>query len=92
MEIAALQKGLVLMVDGSELIEEGAGFGVPIVKYSDMTFFSRTATVYVEEQDENAVVIIKVFLLDSVSVLSIKWVTLSIMGESVQVWSEISRN
>ena len=67
MEIAALQKGLVLVIDDSELIEEGVGFGVPIAKYSDMTFFSRTATVYVEEQDENAAVIIKVFLLDSVS-------------------------
>ena len=67
MEIAALQKGLVLLVDGSELIEEGAGFGVPVAKYSDTTFFSRTATAYVEEQDENDAVIIKVFLLDSVS-------------------------
>ena len=67
LEIAALQKGLVLVVDGSELIEEGAGFGVPIVRYSDTTFFSRAAIVYVEEQGENSAVITKVFLLDSIS-------------------------
>ena len=67
MEIAALQKGLVLVANGLELIEEGAGFGVPIVKYSDATYFSRTATVYIREQNENAVTITKVFSLDSVS-------------------------
>lgn len=67
LEIAALQKGLVLVVDNSELIEEGAGFGVPIARYSDTTFFSRAATVYVEEQGENSAVITKVFLLDSIS-------------------------
>ena len=67
MEIADLQKGLILVINGSELVEEGAGFGVPIAKYSDTTLFSRKATVYVEELDENAAVITKVFLLDSVS-------------------------
>jgi hypothetical protein len=67
LEIAALQKGLVLVVDGSELIEEGAGFGLPIARYSERTFFSRAATVHVEEQGENSAVIAKIFSLDSVS-------------------------
>jgi len=62
-----LQKGLVLVVDGSEIVEEGAGFGVPILKYSDKTFFSRTATVYVKEKDDKSTLIVKVFSLDTVS-------------------------
>ncbi len=62
-----MQKGLVLVFDSSELIEEGAGFGVPIARYSNTTFFSKAATVYVEEQGENSAVITKVFLLDSIS-------------------------
>ena len=67
MEIASLQKGLVLLVDGSEVIEEGAGFGVPVLKYSDKTFFSKTASVFVKEQDDKSALIVKVFSLDSVS-------------------------
>lgn len=67
LEIASLQKGLVLLANGLELIEEGAGFGVPVLKYSDMTFFSRTATVWFKEQDKKTALIMKVFSLDSVS-------------------------
>ncbi len=67
LEIAALQKGLILLDNGTELVEEGAGFGVPIAKYSDTTLFSRNANLYVEKQDENVTVITKVFFLDSVS-------------------------
>ena len=67
MEIAPLQKGLVLVVDGEEVIEEGVGFGVPVLKYTDKTFFCRTAVVYIKEQNKNSALIEKVFLLDSVS-------------------------
>ncbi len=67
LEIAALQKGMVLLADGEELIEEGAGFGVPIAMYSDHTYFSRTAQIHVHKQTQDAGVVSKIYLLDAIS-------------------------
>ncbi|MGB8215753.1 MAG: hypothetical protein WCE94_00465 [Candidatus Methanoperedens sp.] len=63
LEIANLQKGVVLMLDSKELIGEGAGFGAPVVRYADHTFFSTSARVYLYEPN----VLMKSFLMDSVS-------------------------
>jgi len=66
LETGALQKGLVLLLDGEELIEEGVGFGVPVVKYKDKTFFSSKAEVSVQ-QSGSGFIITKAFTLDTVS-------------------------
>ena len=66
LETGALQKGLVQMLDGEELIEEGLGFGVPVVKYEDKTFFSSQAEVSIREIGRD-IIITKVFTLDTVS-------------------------
>ncbi len=63
LEIANLQKGVVLMLDRKEIIGEGAGFGAPVIRYADDTFFSTSAMVYVYEPK----VLMKSFLMDSVS-------------------------
>jgi|Deesub1362A_J573_1020465.scaffolds.fasta_scaffold00021_72 hypothetical protein len=67
LEIADLQKGLVLMLGASELVGEGIGFGAPVIRYADKTFFSKSAEVSVQGQDEGGVVVSKSFLMDAVS-------------------------
>ncbi len=66
METAPLQKGLVLMLDNEELIEEGIGFGVPVVKFEDKTYFSTSAEVIVQK-NHSAYRVKKTFILDTVS-------------------------
>ena len=67
LEIAQLQKGLVMVVCGNEVVEEGLGFGVPIVKYYYSTYFSSTAQVYLEHEEPQDAVYKKIFFLDSIS-------------------------
>jgi hypothetical protein len=66
LEIAPLQKGLVLIVDDEELIEEGAGFGVPVVKYMNRTYFSSSAESWVEQKGMHYA-IVKSFALDAIA-------------------------
>jgi len=54
------------LLDGKELIEEGVGFGVPVVKYVDKTFFSSKADVSIRRIG-SACVITKAYTLDTVS-------------------------
>jgi hypothetical protein len=66
LETAPLQKGLVLMLNGKELVEEGIGFGVPVVKYADKTYFSGTASSWIQKE-KDCCILIKAFNLDMIS-------------------------
>ena len=67
LETAPLQKGLVLVLDGEELIEEGVGFGVPVAKYQDKTFFASSAALSVKETGGRVQKITKTYFMDTVS-------------------------
>jgi hypothetical protein len=64
LETSPLHKGLVLVYRGRELIEEGVGFGVPVAKYADKTYFPGEAAVSAED----GYTLRKVYTLNLVSV------------------------
>jgi len=66
LEIAPLQKGLALVLDGKELIEEGVGFGLPVVKYGDKTYFSSVAQTWLQA-DSDPPTLVKTFCFDTIS-------------------------
>lgn len=66
LEIAQLQKGLIVLLGQRELIEEGVGFGVPVTVFSDKTYFSRTAKLSITEKGP-ITTIVKQFYMDTVS-------------------------
>jgi hypothetical protein len=66
LKTASLQKGLILLWLGKEIVGEGVGFGVPIAKYQDETYFSTHATVQVI-QKHSGVTIKKEYSLDTLN-------------------------
>jgi hypothetical protein len=66
LKIANLQKGMILLHNGAEVVGEGTGFGVPIGKYSDETFFSGSSDLQVHNKD-NSIIIRKEFLMDLIA-------------------------
>ena len=67
LEISELQKGLILAINGINVIEEGAGFGSPVIKYRDKTYFSQTAKVEVQDKSKNKHKVTKKYLMDTIS-------------------------
>jgi hypothetical protein len=65
LKIAELQKGLILVRDGTETVGEGTGFGVPVLVYSHETYFSGTSKMQVSKIDGEWL-IRKKFLMDRV--------------------------
>jgi hypothetical protein len=66
MKIANLQKGVILLFNGVEVVGEGTGFGVPIGKYSGETVFSGSSCLQVQKQ-ENFLIIRKEYLMDLIA-------------------------
>ena len=64
--IAGLQKGLIFVYRGAELVGEGIGFGVPIVRFRDKTYFSGSSKIQIFQKD-NCTIAVKKFALDTIS-------------------------
>jgi hypothetical protein len=64
-KISDLQKGLVLVCDGTETVGEGTGFGFPVLAYSHETYFSGTSKVRVSRGDGYWLVV-KEFTMDRI--------------------------
>lgn len=67
LKTAGLQKGLVLVLDGVELIQEGLGFGAPVAVYNERIYFSSSSTVRQISEQSDRVVLQKTFIMDSIS-------------------------
>jgi hypothetical protein len=65
LHIADLQKGLIFLYREAELVGEGVGFGVPIARYRDKTYFPGSSTMHILQKDD-CTKIIKQFVLDIV--------------------------
>lgn len=74
-KIACLQKGLVLVVNGTEAVGEGTGFGLPVLVYSGETYFSGSSRLCVSRRG-SCCVIRKEFEMDRIARNSLRNVKL----------------
>lgn len=74
-KIADLQKGLILVYNGSEAVGEGTGFGFPVVMCSDGTYFSGTSNVHLSRHGSSCT-IHKEFVMDRMARNKFRNVTL----------------
>jgi hypothetical protein len=65
-KITDIQKGLILIHEGTETVGEGTGFGFPVLIYSDETYFSGTSQVNLVKQ-KNRTIICKEFFMDRIA-------------------------
>ena len=66
LKIANLQKGLILVCNGTEKVGEGAGFGFPVLVCPEETYFSGSAIVSLSKTSR-ATMVRKEFLMDRIS-------------------------
>jgi hypothetical protein len=64
-KVAGLQKGLAWLRDGQLLVEEGYGFGCPIIEWEGMAYLAQHAEIDIVERGER-VQLIKRFDIDTV--------------------------
>ncbi len=64
-KVAGLQKGLAWIRDGRLLIEEGYGFGCPIIEWEGMAYLSQHAEIEMVEHGERTS-LIKRYIIDTV--------------------------
>lgn len=64
-KIKNLQKGLILVCDGVEVVGASSGFGFPMLQYSNETYFSGSSKLEADRY-ENSTIIRKEFLLDRI--------------------------
>jgi hypothetical protein len=51
LQTARLHKGAIFVCNGSELVEEGLGIGVPVCRYQDGTRFPMSADTFLEDSE-----------------------------------------
>jgi hypothetical protein len=66
LQTAKLHKGAVVVCIGTELVEEGLGFGVPVCRYQDGTRFSLSADTFIDDSEQNPT-LIKIYDMNGIA-------------------------